>query len=115
MTTTTATTKVTKFINKFEKSQSYEDILEGSYGKYPVIFDNVKLSNNIVIYSDKLTDSAMKKRYLLLFAVKKDGRYYNRVIEKMVEIPEDMAKYVQAAENMMFEIAKEVDDKGLLK
>ena len=115
MTTTTATTKVTKFINKFEKSSTHEEIMDGTHGLYPILFDNVKLSNNMVIYSDKLTDSAMKKRYLQLFAVKKDGRHYERVIEKMVEIPEDMAKYVQAAKSMMLEIAKEVDDKGLLK
>ena len=115
MATISATTKVTKFINKFEKSCTYEEILDGTHGLCPILFDDVKLSDKIVIYADRITDRDMKKRYLLLFAVKKDGRFYDRVIEKMVEIPNDMAEYVKAAKDMMFEIASEVDNKGLLK
>jgi hypothetical protein len=115
MATISATTKVTKFINKFEKSQDYEDILAGSYGPYPMMFDDVKLSNKVVIYTDRITDRAMEKRYLLIYVVVKDGRFYDRVIEKKVEIPEDMAEYVKAAEGTMLEIANEIDNKGLLK
>lgn len=115
MATISAITKVTKFINKFEKSSSYEEILDGTHGLFPILFDDVKLSNKIVIYADKITDRDMKKRYLLLFAVKKDGRFYDRVIEKMVEIPDNMAAYINAAEDMLLEIASEVDNKGLLK
>ncbi len=115
MATISATIKVTKFINKFEKSSTYEEILDGTHGLYPILFDDIKLSNKVVIYADRITDRDMEKRYLLLFAVKKDGRFYDRVIEKIVEIPTDMVEYVKAAESLLLEIASEVDNKGLLK
>lgn len=116
MATISATEKVNKFFNKFEKSAGCEDFLAGTLGLCPIPFDELKVSKDIVIYTDILTDRNIKKRFLSVFVVKKDGRFYDRVIDgKQVEIPSDMREYLEKAKMLTLEVASEIDNKGLVK
>lgn len=115
MATISATKSVNKFFNKFEKSAEYEDILAGTMGLYPHLFDEIKMSKDMVFYEDIITDRANKKHFLNVFAVKKDGRFYDRVCEVYIEIPDDTKGYVEKAKKSILELAAKVDGMGLVK
>lgn len=74
MATTSAIERANQFFNKFEKSTQCEDILASTKGLHPVPFDELKVSKDIVIYTDIFTDKTNKKLYLYMFVAKKDGR-----------------------------------------
>ncbi len=115
MATISATERVNKFFNKLVKSADYEDILAGTMGMYPRLFDGIELGKDMVFYEDIITDRANKKHFLNVFAVKKNGHIYDRVGEVYVEIPSDTKEYVEKAKKAILELAAKVDGMGLVK
>lgn len=115
MNTSSVANKVNEFFNKFEKSAGCEDFLAGTMGMHPVPFDELKVSKDVVIYTDIRTDKANKK-YLYMFVAKKDDRFYDEVnVDGQVEIPTDMAEYLEKAKKLALEVAEDIDKKGLVK
>ncbi len=116
MATISATERINKYFNKLMKSADYEDILAGTMGAQPCLFDEISINKNLVICTDILTDKDNKKRSLNICAIKKNGNVYESVIsEAIVEIPSDMKAYVENAKKATLEVAAKVDGMGLVK
>lgn len=110
--------KAEKFFNKFEKSDAYNELLDGTLGLHPAFFDKVKLADNLTMYTDVNVNKTRTKFVLSIMVslkYRKDcERFssYKVVAETEVEISDDMAEYFKDAKNAAIKLAKDVMEKG---
>lgn len=110
--------KAEKFFNKFEKSDAYNELLDGTLGLHPAFFDKVKLADNLTMYTDRYADPTMKK-YKLWIGVSLKYRnegdrqcFYKVIADTEVVMSDDMAEYFKDAKNAAIKLAKDVMEKG---
>ena len=122
MNTLSATNKVNKYFNKFEKSSEYQDILAGTMGNNPKPFYKIKLSDELTMNADVLTGRkyANGNEYIYDFWVSnKDGDVIASEKQAMPLVQgrkqPNFSLRMALCKRASLMLAKQIDKMGLVK